>query len=229
MPAEVVAEVAERGGGPVRVPVLGEPVTLANLAATAVPVGPVVPLHEARVHHGAHGRGRQPGGPGPEHHPRAHPHHPIVLLLLVDGGVRHRRWDHRVWVPRATRATGPRRDDHVPVGVPDGLLVHGVLVGCHQPHHPPPGPPAEVPDQRVGRVGGPLAHHHAHHQSALRVQSHVVPTVPPSGVLGVATLLLLADEGPLLVERDLMGLGGKKRLTRRAVGSRGRRSVGCTK
>ena len=46
----------------------------------------------------------------------------------------------------------------------------------------------------------------------LGVEGHVVPVVAAVGVVGVvgvAVLLLLVDEGPLLIELDLAGLGGK--------------------
>ncbi|QEG28007.1 hypothetical protein GobsT_27760 [Gemmata obscuriglobus] len=47
--ADGPAKVAGRGRSPVRVPVLGERIRLAGLAAAPVPIGPVVPPHEARV------------------------------------------------------------------------------------------------------------------------------------------------------------------------------------
>ena len=54
---------------------------------------------------------------------------------------------------------------------------------------------------------------HADDQLMIRVEGHVVPTVPlavvgPLG--GIAGLRLLGDEGPLLVAPDLMGPGGNR-------------------
>ena len=110
----------------------------------------------------------------------------------------------------------------------DRGLVGRVLVGRHQPHHPTPGTAPEVPDQRVSRVGGPLADHQADDQPALGVEGHVVPAVPMTRVVVSTILLLFTDERPLLVELHRGGLRGKKRPTRRGVRRRGRRRVGCT-
>ena len=60
----------------------------------------------------------------------------------------------------------------------------------------------EVPDQRLGILDGPLPGDHAHDQSMIGVERHVVPmvTLAISGrVGGVAVGLLLGDEGPLLI------------------------------
>ena len=85
-----------------------------------------------------------------------------------------------------------------------------VLVGRHRPQHPIPCPTAELSNQRVGRVGSPLADHQTHDHVALGVESHVVPAVPAPRVVVGTALLLFADERPLLVEPDLSGLRGKK-------------------
>src|SRR5205085_11547454 len=66
-------------------------------------------------------------------------------------------------------------------------------------------------------------------QPGLRVDRGVVPPVPAvvvRRVAGVAVLLLLEDERPLLVELDLTGVRGKKPPARRGAGGRGRRPVG---
>ena len=53
-----------------------------------------------------------------------------------------------------------------------------------------------------------LAHDHADDQAVFRVQGHVVPAVAAAVLAGGAVLLLLDDEGPLLIERDLPGRRG---------------------
>ena len=53
-----------------------------------------------------------------------------------------------------------------------------------------------------------------------------VPAVVVGRVVGVAVLLLLEDERPLLVELDLTGVRGKKPRARRGVAGRARRPAG---
>src|SRR5438270_6536207 len=61
------------------------------------------------------------------------------------------------------------------------------------------------------------------------VQGYVVPAIaaPVVGlVAAVAVLLLLGDEGPLLIELHRAGPRGKRPRTRRGVAGRGRRPAG---
>ncbi len=55
----------------------------------------------------------------------------------------------------------------------------------------------------------------------------VIPLVGVGRVAAVAVLLLLGDEGPLLIELDLGREGGKLRPTRRGPPGRDRRPCGC--
>jgi hypothetical protein len=64
----------------------------------------------------------------------------------------------------------------------------------------------EVLDHKLDVLRGALAVQGADDQAAARVQGDVVPAVAAvivGGVAGVAVLLFLADERPLLVELDL--------------------------
>src|SRR5262249_17254356 len=104
---------------------------------------PVVPLHEARVHQPAHRRGEQRQGgrrQRPEHHPRAHPHHPVVLPVLVNRRVGHLRRQHRVRLPRPPRPPRPLGHSPPPPGrVPRASRVPLALPAAHWPAPPSAG------------------------------------------------------------------------------------------
>jgi len=207
----------------VRVPLLRKRVALPHLAATTVPICPIVPLHEARVHRPTHRRRQQRqghGGQRSEHHPRTHVHDPVVLADLVDGRIRDLGRHHLLRLPRTATPTGAGRRHHLPIRLANGRRVHRIFVRGHQPHRPPAGPLVEVANQLVRGLLGPLADHQTHDQPALGVQGHVIPAVAVLAVALVAILLLFADETPLFIELDFVRRRGKKPRVPRGVARR---------
>src|SRR5262249_36308774 len=75
------------------------------------------------------------------------------------------------------------------------------------------GAPVEVVYQQLHMLAAVPADYHTHDQAMFGVQRDIIPAVPLLvivWVVAVAVLFLLADEGPLFVELDFAGLGGKK-------------------
>src|SRR6185437_14322587 len=87
-------------------------------------------------------------------------------------------------------------------------------------------PTLDLTDDRMAILFGPRPGDHRQGQPVLRVVGDVIPVVPAVIVgraVGIAVLLLLADEGPLLIELDLAGTGGKSPRARRGRPRRGDR------
>src|SRR5262249_51631802 len=87
----------------------------------------------------------------------------------------------------------------------------------------------DLSDDRLAVLLRPRPGDHRQDQAVLRVVGDVVPVIPAvvvGRIAGVAVLLLLADEGPLLIELDLAGTGGKRPPTRRGRPWRGGRRAG---
>jgi hypothetical protein len=126
-----------------------------------------------------------------------------------------REWTRRdplARLPSPGSASANGLGDRLAIGPEDRILVGRVAVAGDQVHQPAIGPTLEVLDHRNDALGGPLAGHHADDQPTLGVDGHVVPGVALAiiGRVGrVAVLLLLGDEGPLLVELDLTRPGGE--------------------
>ncbi len=84
------------------------------------------------------------------------------------------------------------------------------------------------PDDRFAVFAVAFAGHERQQQSVLRVDGGVIPMVPAlpvSGIIGVASLFLFADEGPFFIELNFTGFGEKRRRVRRAGPSRDRQQV----
>ena len=210
-------------------PVLGKAVALAGLAAVAVVIRAVVPLHVHRVHPLTYRRGgqrRRDGKHRPEDDAGFDLDHAVVLARLVNHRILQalRGLLVRLGVP-ADLAPAPG-SDRLAVGLQDGRLVARVLIRGHQIHQPAAGPFFEIVYQELGVPLGTFARDHTDNQAMFGVEGHMVPVVAAQVIcrlVRVAALLLLGDEGPLLVELDFTGLGGKKPRDRRGVARRGRR------
>ena len=206
-------------------PILAEPVRLAGLPGVAVPIRPVLTLHERRVDrpaHPRHPRGRDRRSHRPEDHSRGDRHHPTLLSCLLHHGISQALGRDLVRGPGASSLAGPGRRDRLPVRLKQRVLVGQIAVGGDQVHQTAPGASLELVDHRHDILDRPLAGHDADHQPALGIDRDVVPGVSLAviGRLGlVAILLLLGHERPLLIELGLAREGGKSRPTRR--GGRG--------
>ena len=211
-------------------PILRELIRLPDLPATPVPIGCVVPLDKARIDCSAHLRQHQCQyncqGRAKDHS-GAHSNDFIVLSLFMYSRICDLRWNLKIRLPRTPPPTRSWRFDHPPIRRSDRLLIWGMLVGGHQPHHPTARACPEILDQRMGRLRRPLSDHQTHNQSAFRVDRHMVPAIPQFLVVRFTVLFLLADERPFLIELSFARRRGKKPPTRRGVGGLGPQPFGC--
>src|SRR5580658_2319714 len=204
-------------------PVLGETAGLAYLPPVAIAVATVVPLHEDGVHHLTHQRQRQRRQHGryrPKHHPRRHLNHPPVRPFLMHRGVLQFLGQDLLWVAGTSATSGPRLLLGHGIDRKDRRFVGRILVRGHQVHQAATRPRTEVLDQLLGLILCAFAGDHTHYQTVFRIEGHMIPVVAVlsvSGFLRVAVLLLLADEGPLLVELHLTSPRGKKPRLRRGL------------
>ena len=211
-------------------PILRELIRLPDLPATPVPIGCVVPFDKARIDCSAHLRQHQcqydcPGRA--KDHSGAHLNDSIVLSLFMHSCICDLRWNLNIRLPRTPPPTRSWRFDQPPLRRSDRLLIRGMLVGGHQPHHPTARPCPEILDQLVSRLGCPLPDHQAHYQTAFCVDRHMVPAIPSFLVGRCTVLFLLAYERPFLIELDFTRRRGKKPPTRRGVGGPGPQPFGC--
>ena len=130
----------------------------------------------------------------------------------------HGRWSDRSCLVAgrvgviAERATDPRTTA--------ALEKSAKLIGHH---------PFLDPFDKHFRVGlQTLADHNFQDQTAIGVECDMIPLIATKPVLllgGIAVLLFLGDEGPLLIQLHLAGIGGKKPRVRRGVSGRVRQTV----
>ena len=215
-PAEVVAVQREIGHRLVDTPVLAEPIRLPRLPRVAAPVRRLLPLHERRVDRpAAH---RRPRGPL----------HACWLPNTTRRSIATTRscsrssWTVAYASPgsrftlgqeRATAGSRRRLEDGLAEGRRDHRLVGRVFVAGHQRRGSIAQAALDLGDDLLDVLDDTRPGDHRQHQLVLGVVGEVVPPVPLvviGRVGGVAVLLLLIDEGPLLVEPDLAGPEGEK-------------------
>src|SRR5262249_28471040 len=101
----------------------------------------------------------------------------------------------------------------------DDVLVSAPTVGRDEFRRPPSQAALDVLQEHPLDVAQVLADLDAEHQTAIRVKGHVVPLLTLGDVIlvqqYVAMLLLLGDEGPFLIQLDLLRRGGKSPPIRR--------------
>jgi len=136
---------------------------------------------------------------------------------------------HKPRTCRTTRLACPRRHHAHPEHLQDGLGVDAVFIAGDLLGAATTQAALHVLQQLHRVLCDAPADEYAQHQAAVRVEGDVVPLVATEQILvvsRVAVLLLFADEGPLFIELELGGRGGKSPPPRRGGGGRGRRHGG---
>ena len=186
------------------------------LPGVLVPVRPVVPLDEGGVDRRAHRRASEKGvepGQRPEYQCPHHLDHAALLTHLANRGVADVGGEDPLGLGRSPRPGTLRLGLLDAVDLPDRRLLRGMLVAGDQHIRPPRRPVVDLLDHLLASRACPLARHQAEQEPALGIDRGVVPVVTPQPVQrveGIARLLLLRDGGPLLVDLDLAGPGGKR-------------------
>ncbi len=228
-PAEVVAIGNEIGRRLMDVPILGESVSPPDFASILRPVRAVVPLHKGEVDVAA--ARRTPQGllqilPASLDDSRADAYDPAPAAVFVDRRVQQsgRRTTARLGSAADPMLAAARIG--LSVDLQDRFTVGLVFVAGDPTHPPASRATVEVPHETMDIPAGPLARHQGNDQLVLGIQGHRVPVVPAPlirRVVRITLFFLFAHEGPLFVELNLLGLRGKGRPDRRAIGARARR------
>ena len=195
---------------------LTEPIGPPRLPRVLAPVRRVLALHERRVDRPAtHRRLQRPVHRllAPQHELPMDRHDAILGPLLADCRVGQTRIGTPLGQQRTTTWPGGRRGDDFDEGRGNDRLVGRVLVAGHQRGRLISESVLDLGDDLLDALGDPRPGDDRQDQLVLGVVGDVVPPVPLviiDRVGGIAILLLLGHERPLLVELDLAGPRGKK-------------------
>ena len=221
-PAEVVGVECQVGHGLVDLVVLAEAVGLPRLPGVAAPVGGVLTLQEGCVHLDARLRGGQGGLQGlgrAEDLASLDPDHASALAVLVHHRIGHGPGQATLGHdPGAARAAMLGLGHRLAEDLADRRLVGRVGVAGDQGRRVDGHAGGHLLDDGAGVLLGPGARDHGQDQPMLGVECDVIPVVAAvvvGRVVGVEVGLLLGDVGPLLIELDLAGRGGKRPRARR--------------
>ena len=203
-------------------PGLGEAVTLAYLAGSAVPLRPVVAFDKGGVDGFADNRLRQRSHDpqhGAEDHGEVSLHHPPFLPRLVYRGVLPLQRRHFVGGLGAARFARVGRHHLRTRGVEQGGFRGRVFVTGAEIPQPATRAGLKVLAHLLAILCAPLARYDPDYHPMLGAQRDMSPIVARLGigrVLRVAVLFFLAHKGPLVAELPCARLRGKLPLTRPA-------------
>jgi hypothetical protein len=216
-PTEVVAVHRQVCHRLVHPPVLTETIRLPRLPRVVMPVGQVLPFDERRIDRPARRRPLQRPDhrlPGPHQHGGHDRHHAALPAFLVHRRVLHLRRELTLGNHRGTTGRAGRLGLlGNAIDVIDRRLVGRVFVAGEQDVLASLGAIIDLLEDLLRVLDRARARDDGQDQAMLGIVGDMVPPVPlvVIGRVGrVAILLLLVDEGPLLIELDLAGLRGKK-------------------
>lgn len=195
------------------IPILGEAIRLASLAGVSVPVGAVVTLQI---------RGADPLTLGQlsVQHTALNGDYASSLALLFDDGVAQLLWPVHLCSSWTSTLPGPFGDYPLSKEGSQHRLINGISVRGDQ-FRDPRQTRKQLLKELLDKDFGAFADDHFQHQSMIGIVGDVIPLVATEEIffdLGVTVLLLFADEGPLFIQLDLVGIGGKSPPVRRATG-----------
>jgi hypothetical protein len=129
-------------------PVLGEAIRLTDLAAVAVAITAITPLHEHRVHQGTHQRQRQRRHHAAIDHTLLDLHHAPLLARLMHGGILQALGNTLASRRTASATPLPPQLILLTIRLQDGLGIGRIFVAGHQVHQPALGATVEVLHQQ---------------------------------------------------------------------------------